>query len=370
MSYRTYELIYNTIYYEYVGIQVSNMLKNNISPSKKKIENLDNNYRIYAIKSFIKNNPYCSESDVIEDAYQNEYASKKTVNNIIKALVKDGVVMKEKERQNSRSCRLSVKENDPLIVIPEQLVRLENLFRIFTEKIINTYSKPHKEWPNLKQSSVPNWTPLNPDQLSSDLSIIKLNPPPTVPPHPYTNERLTIYEIIQIPFAIIDILYAPIKFLQRTIWINYKKNIYENLYNIIFYKISSLNQIALNAFQILFREPYKYHSSYENDEYFITVENKYERYSLLEKICLIRHKCKSIGLLNEIDKILDYLIENHMDYFTIKIPHISPDFKWPNLETPTKTKLEIIHDMCCPGIKSRNKRTCELLDRDPIFTNF
>ena len=102
----------------------------------------------------------------------------------------------------------------------------------------------------------------------------------------------------------------------------------------------------------------------------MTVENKYNKYSILEKICLIRHRCKSIGLLNEVDKILDKLIENHMDYFSVLNPHISPDFKWPDLKTPDKSKLEIIHDDFCPGKESENKKACEILDKDPLFSKF
>lgn len=89
-----------------------------------------------------------------------------------------------------------------------------------------------------------------------------------------------------------------------------------------------------------------------------------------KKICLIRHRCKAIGLLNEIDSLLNYLIENNMNYFTGLNKRISPDFKWPNNEIPNRNKLDLIHDLECPGKKSENDMTCERLDKDPIFRNF
>jgi len=49
-----------------------------------------------------------------------------------------------------------------------------------------------------------------------------------------------------------------------------------------------------------------------------------------------------------------------MDYFTKLILHISPDSKWSNLETPNKNKLEIIHDIWCPGKKAKIKKQYQI----------
>jgi hypothetical protein len=117
----------------------------------------------------------------------------------------------------------------------------------------------------------------------------------------------------------------------------------------------------LDAVRILVRDPYKYPSRYENDDYFVTVENRHTKFSTFEKICLIRHRCKFIGLSNEIDSLLNYLIENNIHYFTGLNRMISPDFKCLNKEIPNKNKLDLIHDLQCPGKKNEWKKefACE-----------
>jgi hypothetical protein len=331
----------------YVDIQISNNLKRNISPSKR-TEYIDNLIREERIKDYLKLHPGCSIIDVVKYAYDEHFASKRTVEKIIDILVEKDMVTKHKEKANSRNYNLYLKDNNPLVVIPEQLKELENLFRIFAEELVKIYSKSPNDWPSIKH-------PYKSDKKTME----------------FITSKLILYNAIQIPFVLIDIINKPIKYNQRIIWNRYNKKLYQSLLQIVFSKTESLYQIALNTRKKILKEPYNYHADSIEDE-FISVENKYERFSIIEKICLIRHRCKSIGLLNEIETILNYIIDRNMNYFSRLISHILPDYKWPNLENPDKSKLVIIHNMFCPSQKNDkdSKWKCDMLDKNPIFWDF
>lgn len=138
--------------------------------------------------------------------------------------------------------------------------------------------------------------------------------------------------------------------------------------------MNDLNQAASHVIKQVIREPYKYPNSGVGPDYFVTVENIYKTYSLFEKISLIRHICKSIGFLDEIDKILNYIIQNNEEYFSrlygsTLISEIPDDDMTNFIDIDKHKRLELIHDMYCPGLKRerKNKSICDILDKDPTF---
>src|SRR6185437_3650684 len=90
------------------------------------IEKLDNSFRESAIIHYIKKHKGCSISDIVRYAKHKKIAAKRTVEKITDILI-------EKEKKhNSRNYTLSIKNNNPLVVIPDQLEELEKLFKTFT----------------------------------------------------------------------------------------------------------------------------------------------------------------------------------------------------------------------------------------------
>lgn len=357
-------------------------------PKSKSLSSIPTNFqdpttrndRKLLIIDFVEKHAGCSISDIVKSPEREKIGAKHTIETLIEELKEEDVIIKDKVHKHSRNWKLYIKNNNPMIVIPNLLIELEIFFKDFTNGIIRTYSRPHNEWPNQEHSH--KYDPINPYAMeySSSFNSPVPKPIPASKTHPLMFERLTLYNIIQIPFVIIDIVNAPLNYYQRTSWVNYNEKLSTLLHNMIFLKLNCLHKIAFDVIRRIVRNPYSYADSGDDsfDHLYTTmvVENRYESYSIFEKICLVRHVCNSMGLQEEIDRLLNYWIDNNDDYFSRIVTHIIsteqiPDFDWPDnngwpdFESISKSKLEVIHDLCCPGVKSKIAGICNKLDKDP-----
>ena len=57
-------------------------------------------------------------------------------------LVEKDIVTKDKVKANSRSYKLCLKDNNPLVILPEQFKELQKPFVNLTKEIVNIF-KPH-----------------------------------------------------------------------------------------------------------------------------------------------------------------------------------------------------------------------------------
>ena len=54
-------------------------------------------------------------------------------------LVEKDIVTKDKVKVNSRSYKLYLKDNNPLVILPEQFKRVRKLFVNLTKEIVNIF---------------------------------------------------------------------------------------------------------------------------------------------------------------------------------------------------------------------------------------
>jgi hypothetical protein len=321
---------------------------------------------------FVKRHAGCSKRAVYTSKENTEYGAKATVERIIDNLKKKGVIkVVPDDNKNSKKVKLFLVDENPLSIVPNQLSVLEKLLVKFAADLVNIYSQYHSKWPNQKHFEIPGHAVLIEKMpTASGYPIWKFYYRGSSPMNPLyvptlIYETLTLVNIIQIPFAILDVIFAPFKYFQVTKWIDYDDTVYNELRSSIFSKFDKFSLIAFNIVKSIYRQPYKYNTKYENDEYFIAAENNYQRLDILEKICILRHICKSIGMLQQLETMLNYLIENNMEYFTLRNPKISPHYRWPNDKIPDKTILDIIHDDDCPINTKDREINCKRLEEDP-----
>jgi hypothetical protein len=89
-------------------------------------------------------------------------------------LVEKDIVTKDNVKVKSRSYKLYLKDNNPLVILSEQFKELEKLFVNLTKEIVNIF-KPHDKWPSLKHHlSDPKTNPISwPIPSSSGLPIMR-----------------------------------------------------------------------------------------------------------------------------------------------------------------------------------------------------
>lgn len=337
-----------------MDIQVSNT--SHIHKFQKAPSNDD---RRLAIIEFVKAHQGCSISDIVLHLTETHLGAKKTVENIIEELEKEKVLKKEKPHPNSKKYRITTVSDNPLTYIPYQFTNIQHFYEKLTKSLIARFFDSGDEWVKLyelnfkyKETTDPIIQKItnNDPTLSSLLCDI--------------TKKSVISNVISIPFALTDIIYAPYKFLKRTVWINYDNNTYRSLCSFLLSRMDELDQYAMKVYNILHSEPYKMWDYSKNAAYFNTFENAYERFSIVQRMCILRHKCNALGLTKEMEPLLDYLIDNNLEYFSRDQPFLLGEFERTH-QNSTKTYIEIIHDRNCPGISNEYSQNCDLLDRDP-----
>lgn len=339
-----------------------------------------NNYKAEEVRknfviNFVRENPGCSIRAIYNSNEGKKLGAAETMKRVIRILCDDDKAIQKLPDKNKNSKRIHlfiVKEN-PLTSVPHTLSKIQELFEKFCDDLANIYLQDHSKWPSDKYAPIVKPVVVNYRPFS------KYGNMPTYDPNPrHTKEvmdflsfqKKIIRRVIQIPFAVIDVIFGLIKYRQRTQWLGLDGKISSRLNQFLFSKINNLNSIASEMAKKINKEPFNQDLFDEKGEYFITFENTYERYPIFERICIIRHRSNSIGLINQIDSLLNFLITKNNEYFDKRFFLIgSPN--WKRLGWPTKSKLQIIHEYHCPGRKTKeNESTCHLLNTDPTFRYF
>ena len=117
------------------------------------------------------------------------------------------------------------------------------------------------------------------------------------------------------------------------------------------------------------KDRFEYRQNNDADYNNIFIYNEYEVYKIEERIPLLRHRCKAIGIISEYDDLVNYLFSKHDDFFIRICSLLSPSFKFSSImETDDRVNPEnILHKFFCPGNKSK---ICNLLDKDPLLLDF
>lgn len=314
------------------------------------VKAITNDDRKLAILNYIREHQGCSKSDVVRYMTKMELGSKKPVERIIDELAEENTIKKEKPRKNSKRYNLSTIDENPLTYVPNQLETLKNLFEKLADTLISLYIQTPEKWPGYKNY-------ISRSVFTDPFLSLR----PTI-----MKESSVILNALLIPFVLIDIIYAPYKYLQRTTWVNHNSDFYQSISRLLFSKVDQLNQIAVKVLRYVYKDPYKIWLLPNNNEYFLTIENKYEKFSVIEKICIMRHSSSALYLLPEIDYIFEYLIENNMKYFSAYSPNIAPPLKG-ELKRHDLKPLDIIHFDSCPARLYKNEYHCDSLNKDPTL---
>ena len=180
--------------------------------------------------------------------------------------------------------------------------------------------------------------------------------------------EVTIQSVMHIPFAILDIINKIFMFKQITIWKKFDYDLIKQLHFTVFSSINELMFSALDTRIKLVKDRFEYQQNNKNlDDVNVFIYNGYEAYKIQEKIPLLRHRCKAIGILSEYDDLINCLFSKNNDFFIRVCSLLSSSFKFPsNMGADDKNPTDILHRFFCPGIKSRK---CDLLDKDPLLSN-
>lgn len=344
--------------------------------SRKPYRGLSWEWRTNFVIDFVRRNPGCSLVDIYGPEENKKYGAKSTIEDIVKELIYKGVLInKNSSRNNARSYLLYLINENPLAFIPDQFETLRKLVKSFCNDLENIYIKDTTEWPSHKFSpKIHRYiTTYRPNSLPG------VGAPPVIENNPdEVNQILRkrafdqriMLNVIQIPFAIIGIIYSLYYHLQRTKWIEYNDEVFDSLNQLLFTEMNTINAIAYELVKKINKEPYKHDFLDEGDEYFVTVENAYEKYPILQRICILRHRCKSIGLADQLDSILNYLIERNSEYFQKRFL-LGAKSHWKEIEWIKNHKLDAIHDFYCPYNNPKNdENKCHILDTNPTFPHF
>jgi len=266
-------------------------------------ENIQYSDRIEKLKNFIINNPGCSISDVIKDANNKGYGSKKTIEKIIDDLISNKILRKEKEKPNSLKCQLFIEKDNLLVIVPIQLDELFSRLKIYIEKLMNMYCKPIENWPDISYAYDEN----NFDNVKRDM---------------YNH---LIVRIITLPILIIDIINDAFMFHYFCIWPLKIKNpiILSKLIALYFIKIADMNTYIYQEISI-FKKYFPISDKFlPGNVHIYTSYADSKNNSPLERIMCLEHIDKIPFLENELSFILDYLWELNKDH----LPYIYPELK-------------------------------------------
>jgi hypothetical protein len=300
---------------------------------------IDSNNKKEQIIRFIKQKKRVTRTDIRTFA-EHRFGAKGTVDKKVKELIDDKIILEEKAHPNSRNKYLVINNENVLQNVKFELSEIKTLFSKLLEKLKETYMKPPQEWPSSFNKKM--------DYL----------PPDTL-----------IHYIFRILFAILEIINKIFMFKQITIWNEFDDDLLKKLHFTIF---SSINELMFSALDVrikLMKDRFEYRQSNNNVDYNdIFIYNGYEAYRIEEKIPLLRHRCKAIGVLSEYDDLVNYLFSKYGDFFIRVCSLLSPSFKFPSImKYEDKDPKNLLHRYFCPGIKSK---TCDLLDKDPLFSDF
>ena len=95
----------------------------------------NNGYRSQAIIDFVKSHPECDKEEVVRHCFEKGIASRLTVRKIIKDLEKDGILNVIKEKDNSKSYKLTVNSENLLVIIPKDLEEIFAQFKVFLDTV-------------------------------------------------------------------------------------------------------------------------------------------------------------------------------------------------------------------------------------------
>lgn len=344
--------------------------------SKKPYRGLSWDKRRNFVIDFVRRKPGHSLIDIYESKENTEYGAKSTIEDIVDELIKEGVLINENSsRKNARSYSLYLVNENPLSFIPGQLETIRKLIKDFCDNLENIYSKNSIKWPSHKFSpQIQRYkTTYRPSSLPGvgAVPVIENNPDEVsqILRRRAFDQRIMI-NVIQIPFAIIDVIHSIYNHLQRTKWIEYNSEAFDSLNQLLFTEMNSINAIASEMVKKINKEPYKHDFLDEGDEYFVTVENAYEKHPILQRICILRHRCRSIGLADQLDSILNYLIEKNSGYFQKRFL-LGAKSHWKEVEWTKNDKLDAIHTLYCPyNNPKNNENKCHILDTNPTFPHF
>lgn len=318
--------------YRYMVNQLTNNYPN-------EIEILNSNNREEQIINFIKEKKKATRSD-IRRFCEHKIASKITVDKIVKGLIDEKRILEKPAYKNSRNKYLVINNKHVLQNVKFELSRIKDLFSKLLSRLREIHMKPPEEWPH-----------------------------PSIRKMDHLHAEVTIHSIMHIPFAILDIIDKIFMFKQITIWNKFDDDLIKQLHFSIFILINELRFSALHTRIKLMKDRFEYRPiNNDLDDSDILIYNGYEAYKIEEKIPLLRHRCKAIGVLSEFDDLINYLLLKYNDFFIKACSLLSPSFKFPsNMEKDDRDPKNILHRFFCPGIKSK---TCDFLDKDPLFSYF
>lgn len=347
-----------------------NPLSNTISEDRKPTPEEE---REKFVVDFVRRNPGCSIHAVYTSKENVDFGVKGTITRIVYSLKKKGILKIEYDKNpNTKALHLYLIKENPLTIIPYQLSTLEKLFEKLIIDLGDIYSQDPSKWPSHRLSPMVN---IGRYTYNYDFSLGNI-PSALDTSNNFQSvmdylsfQKKIIRNIMQLPFVIVDIIESLIKYLQRTRWLGLDENISIPLNQMLYSQMNSFNLIATRMVKKINKEPFGQDLFDEKGEYFITYENQYNQYSVFEKINLLRHRSKSIGLGIQMDRVLNYIIETNTEYFDKKFFSIGNP-QWERLGWPTKRKLDIIHEFHCPSKKNKDETKCLRLDTDPTFPDF
>lgn len=331
-------------------------------------------FRKEIIVNFIRKTKRATRSE-ISRIDNGKFFSRDTVDKLVRELLEDHILLELGRESNSRNKYLILNNESIFQKLKFELQEIQELFQKFTNELESIYSQHYSKWPSNKYA--PTFSILT----TKYTSISPLDSVPKFELNPFHSQQYMNFlvfqkrilnAVMQIPFAVIDIIFAPYKYLQKKYWINLDEKIVVNLNQLLFSYMNKLHLAASGMANAIYQEPFNFDPLNEEEEYFITFENTFEQYSLFKRICILRHECKSIGLQDQLDMILNYLIVNNSEYFDKRYFFILKPI-WERLGFPKRNKLEIIHEFHCPARKnklSKNENICLKLDNDPTFPYF
>jgi hypothetical protein len=313
-----------------IQITKTSEFENEISISNDKTEQ---------IIRFIKEKKRVTRSD-IRRFCEHKIASKITVDKIVQELLDDNQILEDIKYSNSRNKYLVINNENVLQNVKFELTEIKTLFSKLLLKLRDIYNKSPEQWPH-----------------------------PSFKKMDYLHAEVNIYYVMHIPFAILEIINKIFTYRQITKWNDFDDDLLKKLYFTIFSSMNELMFSALDARIKLMKDRFEYRQNNNNVDYSnIFIYNGYESYRIEERIPLLRHRCKAIGVLSQYDDLVNYLFSKYGDFFIRVCSLLSPSFKFSSImEHEDKDPKNILHRYFCPGIKSK---TCDLLDKDPLFSDF
>ena len=121
-------------------------------------------------------------------------------------------------------------------------------------------------------------------------------------------------------------------FKQITIWNKFDGDVLKQLHLTVFSSINELMFSALDTRIQLVKDRFEYRQNNSDADYNdIFIYNGYEVFKIEERIPLLRHRCKAIGVLFEYDDLVNYLFSKYDDFFIRVCSLLSPSFKFPSI---------------------------------------